>query len=325
MHERQIIIIRHPKQFLRTRKVYEGLPDPELTHDSSLYLNQNKYFEAIEAKLLKSGLSATDIEEELYQLRHNYNTAEDLFYVRDTDKVLLGQADFDDLTETERLIWDATDHMTRHNYPDASMILDLALGLDDKSILTYANMGVIAYRTRNPTQALFYFNKALSLEPNNVQLLSYKLDCLRGGDLTVFSEFKQVIDKLLELNPYHPVALNYKCQIAFRERDLVAMKIYASRYFENWYMGNLVIAHLNNLLLLMSVDESMSFLSDLSEKLKWEGARKKLQRLKSKYLNKVKDSEDSSNELGSASSIGKESTSNTVSAKGVSFTFEGKV
>jgi tetratricopeptide (TPR) repeat protein len=217
MPELQIIIIRHPKQFKRKRTVYDDLPVRELKKDSVVYIEQNNYFEAIEAQLLQSGLSARDIEEALYQLRHNYNTPEDVFYAGDTERVTLGQVNFDDLTAVERLIWDAAENMKFYNYRDASMLLDMALSLDDQSVATYANMGVIAYRKRDWRQALFYFNKALILEPNNVQLLSNKLDALRGGDIAVFSEFMQVIDKLLELNPYHPVALDYKCQVAFKQ------------------------------------------------------------------------------------------------------------
>jgi hypothetical protein len=103
------------------------------------------------------------------------------------------------------------------------------------------------------------------------------------------------------------------------------MKIYASRYFENWYMEHLVIVHLHHLLLLMSVDESMLFLSDLSEKLKWDGARNKLQRLKSKYLKKVKESENSFKAIGATHNRVPEITVKTVSPKDASFKFEDKI
>jgi tetratricopeptide (TPR) repeat protein len=325
MQELQIIITRHSNIFQRSRKIYESLPDPELNNNSSLYIEQNKYFEAIEAQLLHSGLSAIDLEAELYRLRLNYNTVEHIFYVRATETDSPRQAGFNDLIAIDRLIWDATELMRINHHREALHLLDMALAFDDKSVLSYANMGVIAHKKRNWGQGVFYFNKALSLDPNNVQVLSYKLDALRGGDLTVFSEFMQVIDKLLELNPYHPVALDYKCQVAFQARDLVAMKTYGSRYFENWYMEKSAIPYLNNLLSLMSVDESILFLDAFSKKLKWDGAKMKLQRIKIKYLRKVKESEEYFEELGAASIITPDSSLSTVSMKLSRFKFEGKV
>jgi tetratricopeptide (TPR) repeat protein len=325
MQKLEIVISRHIKQFQRTRKVYEGLPHPELHYDSSLYLNQNQYFEAIEVELRHSGLSALNVEEELYQLRYSYNISEDFFYVRGINPDSPGQADLDDITELEHVIWDATEFMMVHKYIEASKLLDMALVLDDKSILTYANLGVIAHKQRNRELAMFYFNKALSVEPNHVHVLSYKLDVLRGGDLTAFAAFKQVIDKLLELNPYHPVALDYKCQVAFQTRDFEAMKKYAPRYFEHWYMHDMAVPHVNNLLLLMPVDESMLFLQDFLMKLKWNGARTKLQRIKNRYLKKVEESGDSFKERGAAPIIDRVSPVNTVSKHINSFTFEGKI
>jgi tetratricopeptide (TPR) repeat protein len=325
MPKLQIIIARHIKQFQRTRKVYAGLPKPEPHYDSSLYHNQNQYFETIEAQLQQSGLSASDVEEELYQLRYSYNIAEDIFYVRGINPDSPGEADLDDITEIEHVIWDVTEFMKVHKYSEASKLLDMALVLDDESVLIYANLGVIAHKKRNPELAEFYFNKALRLNPDHIQVLSYKLDVLRGGDLTAYSEFKQVIDKLLLLNPYHPVALDYKCQVAFQARDIEALKKYAPRYFEHWYRHPMAIPNLNNLLSLLPVDESMLFLKDLSKKLKWDVARKKLSRIKTTYIKKVEEAGDSIEERGAAPIIERVKPINTVSKYVINFTFQGKI
>jgi tetratricopeptide (TPR) repeat protein len=106
----------------------------------------------------------------------------------------------------------------------------IAFSSDEELNLEYLyNIGVSHAKRRNPRDAIFYFDKVLSVEPEHVNALIYKGNAL--GKLGKYDDSITCYDKVLKSNPNHQIALinkglalhylkNYDQAISFYDKIL---------------------------------------------------------------------------------------------------------
>jgi Flp pilus assembly protein TadD len=94
------------------------------------------------------------------------------------------------------------------NYTQAIQYLNKALAIDPKDVDVLNNKGSALGRLGDHTQAIQYFDKALDIEPRDVKALGNKaLDLYRLGNCT---QAIQYYNKALDIDPRYVAALGNK-------------------------------------------------------------------------------------------------------------------
>src|SRR5207237_9500413 len=89
---------------------------------------------------------------------------------------------------------------------DIGMAEKIRFSSDEELNLEYLyNIGLSHAKRGNPRDAIFYFDKVLSVEPEHTNALVYKGNAL--GKLGKYDDSITCYDKVLKSNPNHQIAL----------------------------------------------------------------------------------------------------------------------
>jgi tetratricopeptide (TPR) repeat protein len=233
-----------------------------------LYLLKDKNLEAVEAELRARGVHENIIESDIYQLRQDLDTAEEIFYTNIAAMDSLDRITFEDASPVDQQIHLATQFIRDKDYVTAGKHLKKALYLDPDAILAYANQGVIALRRKNKKRALELFNTVLSIDPDHIQALTYKMYILSSSRTATLTEFTAVVDKLLQLRPFHPAALQYKWHLVHHSQDLDEIIEYTKLNFKINFLEQDALDELLNVVLWMTAEGGREFLDHFGSELK---------------------------------------------------------
>jgi tetratricopeptide (TPR) repeat protein len=233
-----------------------------------LYLLKDQSLEAVEAELRARGVHEDIIESDIYQLRQDIDTAEEIFYTEIAAIDSLDRINFEDASPVDQQIHLAAEFIRDKDYVKAGRHLKKALHLDPDAILAYANQGVIALRRKYKKRALDLFNTVLSVDPDHVQALTYKMYIMSSSRTATLNEFTNVVDKLLELRPIHPAALQYKWHLVHHAQDMDEVIEYTKLNFKINFLEQDALDELLNVVLWMTADEGREFLDQFGSELK---------------------------------------------------------
>jgi tetratricopeptide (TPR) repeat protein len=233
-----------------------------------LYLLKDLSLEAVATELRARGVHEDIIESDIYQLRQDIDTADEIFYTNIAAIDSLDRINFEDASPVDQQIHLATQLIRDKEYVKAGRHLKNALYLDPNSILAYANQGVIALRRKFKKRALELFNTVLSIDPDHVQALTYKMYILSSSRTATLKGFTTVVDKLLELRPCHPAALQYKWHLVHHSQDMDEIIAYTKLNFKINYLEQDALDELLNVVLWMNADEGREFLDQFGSELK---------------------------------------------------------
>lgn len=129
------------------------------------------------------------------------------------------------------------------NYLENALeLFDKAIELDDKAGLAYANKGALYSRLKDNDKALYFYDKALETEPDNIQVLESKMDIL----FEILSpsnedDFIKSVQACLKVDPMSPNPLIYIIQYYLKARDIENALISVKNLFSGYHSEQIAI------------------------------------------------------------------------------------
>ncbi|SHF09513.1 tetratricopeptide repeat protein [Pedobacter caeni] len=152
-----------------------------------------------------------------------------------------------DKEQVDRYIGYAAYQIEQKNFDNALELLDKAIELDDQAVLAYANKGAIYDELQDHEKALYFHEKALEIEPDNILILENRMDT-RFAMLSATNEedFIDSVKACLRVNTMNPNALIYITQYYLKTNNIDNALISIKNLFSEFYQENIAIKLLLN-------------------------------------------------------------------------------
>jgi tetratricopeptide (TPR) repeat protein len=280
-------------------KFYEESYQSEILDFAQKAYFQNKHsYEAVEQDLLQEGLNhnqANEIISKLKKLNADMVNA----FQQDLDSGLISEIKIIPNAEhtKENIEPDQVDkyigfgayQMDRGDLDNALELFDKAIALDEKATLAYANKGTLYYKKDDNEKALFFYNKALQIEPNNLVILENKMDLLcEIMNESNESEFIDTVKTILKNDPENPNALIYIIQFYVKENDIRSAIESIKKLFSDYHRESIATQLLLDVFARLSKDEALKEFDTFKQDIK-EDATYQLDYCKGLYLKGIRE------------------------------------
>ncbi len=147
-----------------------------------------------------------------------------------------------DSDQVDKYIGFGAYQMDREHFDNALELFDKALELDEKATLAFANKGTLYARKNDNDTALYFYNKALEIEPNNLQILENKMDILFEM-MTESNEpdFIETVKTILKNDEGNPNALIYIIQFYLKHNEIEKALIDVKKLFSIYHREHVAI------------------------------------------------------------------------------------
>lgn len=121
-------------------------------------------------------------------------------------------------------------------FDNALELFDKALELDDRATLAYANKGSLYSQKGDSEKALYFYNKALEIEPGHLSVLENKMNLL-FETMTEANEdeFINTVKAILKYDPKNPNALIYIIQYHVKNNNIEEALISVKTLFADYH------------------------------------------------------------------------------------------
>jgi|GEM_PF-5142499 len=180
-----------------------------------------------------------------------------------------------DSDQVDKYIGFGAYQMDRGDFDNALELFDKALELDEKATLAYANKGTLYARKDDNEKALHFYNKALEIEPDNLQILENKMDLLfEMMTESNESEFIDTVRAILRNDETNPNALIFIIQFYSKNNELEKALIDLKKLFSIYHREHVAIDLLLNTFHRLSKERALSefvnFRKDFDEQAKYQ-------------------------------------------------------
>ncbi|WP_343584516.1 tetratricopeptide repeat protein [Flavobacterium sp.] len=180
-----------------------------------------------------------------------------------------------DSDQVDKYIGFGAYQMDRGDFDNALELFDKAIELDEKATLAYANKGTLYTRKNDNEKALYFYNKALEIEPDNLQILENKMDLLfEMMTESNESEFIETVKNILKKDETNPNALIFIIQFYLKnnemEKALIDLKKLFSMYHREHVVIDLLLTTFHKLSKERALSEFVNFKKDFDEQAKYQ-------------------------------------------------------
>lgn len=179
--------------------------------------------------------------------------------------------------------------MERGDLDNALELFDKAIELDEKATLAYANKGTLYSKKDDNVKALYFYNRALELEPDNVQILENKMEVLfEMLNETTEPEFIETVKSILKNDGSHPNALIYIIQFHLKQNEIEKALESVKMLFADYFREHIAIKLLLTTFHLLTKERALSEFENFKISFD-EHARYQLAYCKGMYLMRIDD------------------------------------
>lgn len=273
-----------------------------LDNSIDLYFKNGHSYEIVEQKLLKDGLNANQKNDILLKLKARIGGMVDDFQeqldsgsiseikIKPNVEHVKGNVDSE---QVDKYIAYGAFQMDRGDLENALELFDKAIELDENATLAYANKGTLYSKKAENEKALLFYNKALAIEPNHIQILENKMDLLfEIMNEKNEKEFIETAKTILKNEPIHPNALIYVIQNYLKENDIENALKSVKLLFKNYHSENISTQLLLDIFHKLPNDKALEEFINFTDEIN-ENAQYQLQYCKGLYLMGIKDYENS--------------------------------
>lgn len=180
-----------------------------------------------------------------------------------------------DSDQVDKYIGFGAYQMDRGDFDNALELFDKALELDEKATLAYANKGTLYARKNDNEKAIYFYNRALEIEPDNLQILENKMDLLfEMMTESNESEFIETVKTILKNDETNPNALIFVIQFYSKnnemEKALIDLKKLFSIYHKEHVAIDLLLNTFHKLSKERALSEFMNFRKDFDEQARYQ-------------------------------------------------------